>query len=82
VRRSPNRRDTHRESAQKSVPQAGHLYEEVFEAVKGKLIVTADDYGMCPSVNRAIEECLRARTVRVTCVMANMPECGGAWTEL
>ena len=24
-----------------------------------KLIVTADDYGMCDSVNEAIEECMR-----------------------
>jgi predicted glycoside hydrolase/deacetylase ChbG (UPF0249 family) len=46
--------------------------------VKGKLIITADDYGMCPSVNRAIEECLSAGTVRATCVMANMPELGDA----
>jgi predicted glycoside hydrolase/deacetylase ChbG (UPF0249 family) len=38
-----------------------------------KLIVTADDYGLCESVNRAIEECLAAGTVRATCVMANMP---------
>jgi predicted glycoside hydrolase/deacetylase ChbG (UPF0249 family) len=38
-----------------------------------KLIVTADDYGLCEPVNRAIEECLAAETVRATCVMANMP---------
>lgn len=37
------------------------------------LIITADDYGMCPPVNRAIEECMRAGTVRTTCVMTNMP---------
>ncbi len=38
-----------------------------------KLIITADDYGLCDSVNQAIEECLEAGTVRATCVMANMP---------
>lgn len=38
-----------------------------------RLIVTADDYGMCESVNQAIEECLAAGTLRATCVMANMP---------
>jgi predicted glycoside hydrolase/deacetylase ChbG (UPF0249 family) len=37
------------------------------------LIITADDYGMCPEVNRAIEECLAAGALRATCVMANMP---------
>jgi predicted glycoside hydrolase/deacetylase ChbG (UPF0249 family) len=37
------------------------------------LIITADDYGMCPPVNGAIEECMRAGTVRTTCVMTNMP---------
>jgi predicted glycoside hydrolase/deacetylase ChbG (UPF0249 family) len=38
-----------------------------------RLIVTADDYGLCEPVNQAIEECLSAGTVRATCVMANMP---------
>lgn len=38
-----------------------------------RLIVTADDYGMCDTVNQAIEECLEAGTVRSTCVMVNMP---------
>jgi predicted glycoside hydrolase/deacetylase ChbG (UPF0249 family) len=38
-----------------------------------RLIVTADDYGMSDSVNEAIEECLAAGTVKVTCVMINMP---------
>jgi hypothetical protein len=38
-----------------------------------QLIITADDYGMCASVNRAIEACLAAGTLRATCVMANMP---------
>lgn len=39
-----------------------------------QLIITADDYGMCPAVNRAIEECLAAGALRATCVMANMPD--------
>jgi predicted glycoside hydrolase/deacetylase ChbG (UPF0249 family) len=38
-----------------------------------RVIVTADDYGMCDSVNQAIEACLHAGTVRATCVMINMP---------
>src|SRR5262245_55538218 len=38
-----------------------------------KLIITADDYGMCETVNQAIEECLAVGTVRATCVMTNMP---------
>ena len=38
-----------------------------------KLIVTADDYGLCDSANRAIEACLEAGTLRSTCVMTNMP---------
>jgi predicted glycoside hydrolase/deacetylase ChbG (UPF0249 family) len=38
-----------------------------------RLIVTADDYGMCDSVNQAIEECMAAGTVKATCVMINMP---------
>ena len=41
--------------------------------MKKKLIITADDYGMCESVNQAIEECLAAGTVHATCAMANMP---------
>jgi predicted glycoside hydrolase/deacetylase ChbG (UPF0249 family) len=39
----------------------------------GKLILTADDYGLCESVNYAIEECLAAGTVQASCIMANMP---------
>jgi chitin disaccharide deacetylase len=39
-----------------------------------RLIITADDYGLCDSVNQAIEECLSAGSVRATCVMANMPD--------
>ena len=38
-----------------------------------KLIITADDYGMCDTVNQAITECLAVGTVRATCVMTNMP---------
>src|SRR4030095_3156703 len=38
-----------------------------------RLIITADDYGMCASVNDAIEECLSAGAVRATCSMVNMP---------
>ena len=41
--------------------------------MKRKLIITADDYGMCEAVNQAIEECLAAGTLRATCVMTNMP---------
>jgi predicted glycoside hydrolase/deacetylase ChbG (UPF0249 family) len=43
-----------------------------------RLIVTADDYGLCHSVNQAIEECLSAGIVRATCVMANMDFYGDA----
>ncbi len=39
-----------------------------------KLIITADDYGMCDSVNRAIEECIESKVVLSTNVMTNM-EC-------
>jgi predicted glycoside hydrolase/deacetylase ChbG (UPF0249 family) len=41
--------------------------------MQGKLIITADDYGMCDAVNKAIEECMEAGALRATCVMANMP---------
>lgn len=37
-----------------------------------QLIITADDYGMCESVNRAIEECIKAKVVLSTNVMTNM----------
>jgi predicted glycoside hydrolase/deacetylase ChbG (UPF0249 family) len=37
------------------------------------LIITADDYGMCQSVNDAIDACLEAGALRATCVMVNMP---------
>ncbi len=36
------------------------------------LIITADDYGMCESVNRAIEACIEAKVVLSTNVMTNM----------
>lgn len=39
-----------------------------------KLIITADDYGMCESVNKAIELCAENRIVLSTNVMVNM-EC-------
>lgn len=39
-----------------------------------RLIVTADDYGLCAPVNAAIEECLAAGAMRATCVMTNMPD--------
>jgi chitin disaccharide deacetylase len=42
--------------------------------VKKQIIVTGDDYGLCVSVNNAIEECLAAGTMRAACVMINMPE--------
>ena len=37
-----------------------------------KLIITADDYGMCESVNRAIDKCIEAKVVLSTNVMTNM----------
>ena len=40
--------------------------------MKHKLIITADDYGMCESVNRAIDECVEAGVVLSTNVMTNM----------
>ena len=43
-----------------------------------QLIITGDDYGLCPAVNDALEECLAAGAMRATCVMANMPSCAGA----
>ena len=42
--------------------------------MKHKLIITADDYGMCESVNRAIDACIAAGVVCSTNVMTNM-EC-------
>lgn len=41
-----------------------------------KLIITADDYGMCQSVNRAIDECIKAKVVLSTNVMTNMEYAG------
>jgi predicted glycoside hydrolase/deacetylase ChbG (UPF0249 family) len=43
-----------------------------------QLIITADDYGLCDSVNRAIETCLAAGAMRSTCVMTNMAAYAGA----
>ena len=43
-----------------------------------ELIITADDYGMCESVNAAIEACISAGTVLSTNVMTNMPCCESA----
>ncbi len=43
-----------------------------------RLIITADDYGLCDSVNQAIHACLEAGTVQATCVMTNMPVYGDA----
>jgi hypothetical protein len=37
-----------------------------------KLIITADDFGMCEEVNDAILECISAGNIRSTNVMANM----------
>lgn len=48
------------------------------ETVMKKLIITADDYGMCEDVNRAIEECTAAGIVLSTNVMTNMPCCEAA----
>lgn len=45
-----------------------------------QLIITADDYGLCPAVNDAIEDCLGAGSVSATCVMTNMPACDQAAT--
>lgn len=43
-----------------------------------KLIITADDYGMCEDVNKAIEECTATGIVLSTNVMTNMPCCEAA----
>ena len=37
-----------------------------------KIIITADDYGMCTSVDQAIDECIEAGIVTSTNVMLNM----------
>jgi len=36
------------------------------------IIITGDDYGLCASVNQAIEECMAAGSMSATCVMTNM----------
>ncbi|MFQ5852775.1 MAG: carbohydrate deacetylase [Candidatus Binatia bacterium] len=41
-----------------------------------RVIITADDYGMCDAVNEAIEKCLETGMVRATCAMMNMPAYG------
>lgn len=38
-----------------------------------RLIITADDYGLCKPVNEAIEACMAAGILHATCVMMNMP---------
>ena len=38
-----------------------------------KLIITADDFGLCEEVNQGIEECIKAENVTSTNVMVNMP---------
>ena len=43
-----------------------------------KLIITADDYGMSPAVNQAIDEGIAAGLITSTNVMMNMPVCGDA----
>ncbi len=43
-----------------------------------KLIITADDYGMCEEVNEAIEKCVKSKVVLSTNVMANMSCCSAA----
>lgn len=45
-----------------------------------KLIITADDYGMCEDVNAAIEACVNSKVVLSTNVMTNMPCCEAAAT--
>jgi YdjC-like protein len=49
------------------------FYDQALTWMTRRLIITADEYGMCASVNHAIDECLGAGTVRATCVMVNMP---------
>ena len=43
-----------------------------------KLIITADDYGMSPAVNQAIDEGIAAGLITSTNVMMNMPVCAEA----
>lgn len=43
-----------------------------------KLIITADDYGMSPAVNQAIDEGIAAGLITSTNVMMNMPVCNEA----
>ncbi len=46
-----------------------------------RLIITADDYGMCEEVNKAIDECVKAKVVLSANVMPNMP-CVNAAADL
>ena len=46
--------------------------------MQNKIIITADDYGMCPAVNTAIEECVKQKIVLSTNVMVNMPDASDA----
>jgi hypothetical protein len=43
-----------------------------------RVIITADDYGFCDAVNRAIDLCLDAGALRAVCVMPNMARFGDA----
>lgn len=45
-----------------------------------KLIITADDYGMCQIVNDAIDDCIEAGLVTSTNVLVNMEEASAAAT--
>lgn len=49
--------------------------------MKHKLIITADDYGMCDSVNKAIDACIENKIVLSTNVMTNM-SCAEAASQL
>jgi chitin disaccharide deacetylase len=62
--------------ARSHIPKPGRSAHPLMErrmTMNRKLIITADDYGLCQSVNDAIEECLTAGAVRATCAMPNMP---------
>lgn len=45
-----------------------------------KLIITADDYGMCDIVNKAIDDCVEAGLVTTTNVIVNMESLSAAGT--
>ena len=44
------------------------------------LIVTADDYGMCDVVNKAIDDCMAVGLVTTTNVIVNMDDLAPAST--